>query len=450
MLRQFAGLAMGRITSLRDRQYIDQPTGLFNRLRLEADVLLSLEYENELTVVAADSLSPAFVNEIVKALGYPFFNDLMLEIRHRLQTALGLDHILYKISPTQFGFLLKCADVDQQRDLYQAILRAFKEPVVCRSIPIHADIGLGVLPLNGTSSHSDEWLRLVVNAANEARERHKGWAYYDPQTDATQRRAFTLLTDLARATREAGQLWLEYQPIVSLRTGVCTAVEALLRWKHPTLGPISPAEFIPLAETTALIKPLSQWVLREGISQAARWEKFGYSFQVAINASARDLEGQEYLEMLFSLLTEYGVSAGRLKLEFTESALIAEPDEVAERLRDARDRGITIALDDFGAGYSNWSYLRQLPASVIKIDQSFIRELGLGQQEDRLALTLLEAAKRLGYRVVAEGIETESALDLLREWGCDEGQGYFIGRPMVPHLLEKWLAAHPHALPSPS
>ncbi|OZI31841.1 sensor domain-containing phosphodiesterase [Bordetella genomosp. 10] len=450
MLKGFAGLVMGRIASLRDRNYIDEPTGLFNRLRLEADVALAFERHEELVVVAADMLSPRFINDVVNALGYPFFNEVILAMKERFQTLLPAGTMLYKISPTRFGFLLDSAHRAQETDLYKRILQAFQTPVISRGIPVRAEVGLGVLPLRLEQLQNQDWLRLVVSAANEARDRDIGWTHFEPRTDQAQQRAFTLLTELSRAIDTEDQFWLEYQPVLDLETGQCMTVEALLRWRHPTLGQIGPGEFIPLAEKTALMRPLSRWVLRRSIEQAVEWQRRGFRFKVAVNVSAQDLDGPSYVDLMMELLAQHGIDPSGFKIEFTESALMTEPEEVASRLRRARDAGVTVVIDDFGTGYSNWIYLRELPATVVKIDQSFVRNLAAGERDQRLAHSIIELARSMGFRVVAEGIETREALELLRSWGCNEGQGYFIARPMLPEKLIEWLDAHrPSAFASP-
>lgn len=445
MLRLLAELVMVRIASLRDRHYIDEPTGLFNRLRMEKDVALALESGQELTVVAADMLSPRFINDIINALGYPFFNEAMLMIQSHMQALLPYDTILYKISPTRFGFLLRSACGGQNEMLYQRILQAFKAPIACQGIPIQAELGLGVLRLhaNQRADPKRDWLRLVVSAADDARTHALGWTAVRPATDKSQQRAFLLLTELCRAVDTDDALWLEYQPVIDLASGRCEAVESLLRWRHPTLGRVEPGEFIPLAERTSLIRPLSRWVLRRAIKQVGVWRRQGLAIKVAINVSAHDLEDSLYIDLMFQLLDEHGVNPRDLKLEFTESALTRDAQEAARLLARVAEAGVTVSIDDFGTGYSNWAYLRQLPAKVIKVDQAFIRPLPGSERDRRLAQSIIELAQGMGYRVVAEGIESRDTMDLLRQWGCEQGQGYFIARPMTAKALVRWLRNPP-------
>ena len=271
MLVYFAQLVVMRITGLRSRNFIDQPTGLFNRLRLEEDIRMASSSGIQHDLFAVDVISPKFLNDVVKALGYSFSQKLMLDVKTRLQSLLPKDYLLYKISPTRFGFLLKAGEPVER--LCLDILSNFGEPVDCQGIPIPMQPGIGVLKI--ADAEERDWLRLVVGAADDARVRNLGWAMYQPELDAAQQRAFVLLSSLPDAVRSGNQLSLVFQPKVRLPSLACESVEALIRWNHPTLGPISPAEFIPLAEKTALMHSITFWVLHAVVSQAKVWRSKG-------------------------------------------------------------------------------------------------------------------------------------------------------------------------------
>ncbi len=439
MLEHFARLVMARIHTLRSTNYIDEPTGLYNRLRLQEDVSLRLQRDGALTVIAADLLPLALLNTIIRTLGYPFSNDLMLEARDRIRAELP-DFTLYKISPTRFGLLLPRQQQEETESVCLGLLRAFESPVVCRGIPIKANVGLGVLPLADDPLDGDQdWLRLVVSAADDARDRGVGWARYNPPLDQAQQRAFTLLTSLSQAIGTEEGFHLVYQPKIDLPTGRCTGVEALLRWRHPQLGFVSPAEFVPLAEKTALMRPLSDWVLRHAMAQLAQWNARNIPLRLAINVSASDMEDSSFLEEAVRLAKTYDIDLSALELEFTESVLIRDASAVGSVLLRARELGMGIAVDDFGTGYSNWTYLRDLPITAIKLDQSFTRDLAGSPKAQSVTQAVIGLASQLGYRVVAEGIETHDTFHLLQAWGCHEGQGYLIAQPMLPEQLEDWL-----------
>ncbi|RRV04181.1 GGDEF and EAL domain-containing protein [Pseudomonas sp. v388] len=439
MLKRFTSLVMKRIVSLRLSCYVDQPSGLYNRLRLEEDMREVLSTGCDSQLVAVDMFAPQFLNDVVKALGYGFTQELVMAIRKRLEEQLPAGCRLYRISPTRFGFLLPGNAA--QEHLYNAILKACAAPVHCRGNPVQMQVGMGIVSLKSEPGQEQDWMRQVVSAANDARERNLGWARYKPQCDAAQQRAFRLLASLTAAVHAPDQLRLVYQPRIDLATGACTSVEALLRWTHPTLGPVGPAEFIPLAEKTALMRPLSLWVLQHAVEQAAIWQAHGFIFRVAINVTPEDLSGSDFTDRMISLLQHYGIPPRRFELEFTEGALMHNPAEVRNQLERLRQLGMTVAIDDFGTGYSNWSYLRQLPATTVKLDQSLMRNLATDQQDQRLVQALIGLATKLDYCVVAEGIETEEIRALVSAWGCHEGQGYLIARPMEADALLDWLDA---------
>jgi EAL domain-containing protein (putative c-di-GMP-specific phosphodiesterase class I)/GGDEF domain-containing protein len=438
MLEMYGQLVMKRLNNLRNSNYVDQPTGLFNRLRLEEDIMALADRDNY-ALVALDMVDPLFLDSIVRALGYSFSQELVKCMIDSCREQLPPDTALYKVSPTRIALLTRHAAPEQAEQLFRKLIKHFQRPLVCRNIPIQMDVGIGVLPL-GLGKHDErDWIRLVVSAADEARGKATGWRWYEPHLDFAQQRAFLLLASLADAVRSPDQLSLAFQPRLEVSTGRVVTVEALLRWQHPVLGPISPAEFIPLAEKTALIRSLSLWVLRHAVQQARTWQQQGYAFKVAMNVSAIDLANSQFSDALFEQLAISGLDPGRFELEFTESALCANPEITRQQLERLRALNIDIAIDDFGTGYSNWTYLRQLPATTVKLDKSLVENLDANEKDRRLVEAIVDLARRLGYRVVAEGAETEDVYEILCQLGCHEVQGYLIARPMPPGALEHWM-----------
>lgn len=437
MLKNFAELVMMHIGGVRSRNFVDQPTGLFNRQRFEEDIRQALRLNGACQIYAVDVISPAFLNDIVKALGYSFAAELIQAIKSRLQTLLLQDCLLYKISPTRFGFILN--DGQPAAQICARILYHFKHPVQCQGIPIPMQVGIGVLPLLESEEPGRDWLRLVISAADEARDRQLGWSLYEPQFDAAQRRALMLLSSLPEAIDADTQFSLVYQPKINLSSGCSDCVEALLRWHHPLLGSISPAEFIPLAEKTALMPAIGLWVLNAIVQQAIAWKARGVCLRIAMNITVSDLENAGFVDAMLHEIRIHDLDPEDFELEFTESMLITKPDEVIRQLQRVRQRGIEVAVDDFGTGYSNWAYLKELPANTVKLDQSLISGLSTNQNDKHLVRTLIGLAKGLGYCVVAEGVENQETLDLLIQWGCSQAQGYLIARPMSPAALEDWI-----------
>ena len=434
MLVYFAELVMMHITDARSRVYIDQPTGLFNRLRLEEDIRMAATTGEQFHVFAVDIVSPAFLNNVVKALGYNFVQDLILAIKARLQALLPANCLLYKISPTRFGFLSK--DSAPLEHLCSRILDNFHTPVECHGIPLLMHTGIGVLAVS--NADRQDWIRLVVAAADDARDRNLGWSLYQPHIDAAQQRAFMLLSSLPDAMRATNQLSLVFQPKIKLPGGECDSVEALLRWKHPQFGAISPAEFIPLAEKTALMQSISFWVLDAVLRQALLWKQQGLVIHIAMNVTASDLENAQFIDKMVGEINRLQLDPTGFELEFTESTLMTDAQTVNRQLERAREYGVGVSVDDFGTGYSNWTYLRQLPIDSVKLDQSLISSIRTNEKDARLVRTLIDLAKGLGYKVVAEGVETADILQLIIEWGCSEAQGYLISKPMEADALSDW------------
>ena len=443
-LQRFASVVMQRLSSLRDFTFRDQQTGMLNRARLEQDIAAH-RGPHAHSLVAIDMVSPQMLNDIVKALGYPFSQDLMLTMYDELAAVLPARTAIYRVSQTRFGFFLEGGRGAESDLLFAAITQRFKRPLMCSGIPIQTQIGIGAIELTQGQASLPDWLRMVVSASDDARIKAKGWGWYDSGLARVQQRAFMLLSALAEALQSADQLRLVYQPRFDAQTGAVLSVEALLRWEHPFLGAVSPGEFIPLAERTSMIRPLSLWVIRQAVAQATRWHRAGNGLKVSVNVSAEDLDGAQFTDNLLMLLAENGLPPHLLELEFTESALCQSPELVREQLERLRRVGIDVAIDDFGTGYSNWTYLRQLPATAVKLDRSLICNVNTDERDRRLVETLIGLGVRLGYRIVAEGIECAETLEVLRRAGCHEVQGFYLARPMELAALEAWRLAAPGA-----
>jgi len=315
-------------------------------------------------------------------------------------------------------------------DLFEAITKTFGEPLVCGGIPVMIRIGLGITACSYHSTGSDA-LRAALSAAQDSRLSHAAWARYDAKRDQAHRRGILLLSDLTEALTTAGQLSLNLQPKYDLASGRPTSAEALLRWNHPVHGSISPAEFIPLAEATAHIHALTDWVLENAISEAARWQSLHWDLNIAINVSPHNLSRTGFAKQLVAILARHQVNPARIELEFTEGVVGSNDSVVRAELHALRSVGMRIAIDDFGTGFANFSYITHLPADILKIDQSFIRKIGADPRSATVVRALIDLAHQLDYVVVAEGIEDEAAYRQLAAWHCDEGQGYFMSRPLA-------------------
>ncbi|RYE07635.1 MAG: GGDEF domain-containing protein [Hyphomicrobiales bacterium] len=376
-------------------------------------------------------------NEILRALGHAFSEEFVRAGLERLREMLPPEIAVYHVSVLSFAFVIEHEGTDVP-ELAREIADGFAHDLVVDDIPVRTKVGLGLMPLQAAAMDPAEVLRAVLVAAQDSRRSDAGIAFYNNRSDAAHRRAFTLLADLPKALKaKERQLSLAFQPRVDMATGACHGAEALLRWRHPTLGNVPPAEFIPLAEQTALIHPLTDWVLDHALAAAARLRDAGHRLKISVNASPLNLSEPGFDDKLFWALDKHGLETSALEIEFTEGTMAANQERATRQLERIRKAGIRVAIDDFGTGFSNLSYLRAIPADVLKIDQSFIRPLTVA--DSFMVQQILAMAHGLGLDVCAEGIETAEAFGLLRSLGCDEGQGYHIGRPMPEADLLHWL-----------
>jgi EAL domain-containing protein (putative c-di-GMP-specific phosphodiesterase class I) len=245
-----------------------------------------------------------------------------------------------------------------------------------------------------------------------------------------------------RLALERHEFVLHYQPKIYLKTGAITGAEALLRWNHPTRGSVPPAEFIPVAEDCGLILPIGAWVFREACEQARAWLDIGLPItSMAINVSAMEFRGENFLPNLFAILRETGLAPALLELELTESVLMKHAESAAAILQALREYGVRVAIDDFGTGYSSLSYLRKFPVDSLKIDQSFIRRIATQEGDAPIVIAVIAMARSLKMRVVAEGVETAQELAFLRSHDCDEAQGYYFSRPVPADEFARLLKA---------
>jgi EAL domain-containing protein (putative c-di-GMP-specific phosphodiesterase class I) len=265
-------------------------------------------------------------------------------------------------------------------------------------------------------------------------------AFFERASDEMQRRRLKLGTDLPQALH-SGQLHLRYQPKFRVSDRSPRGVEALLRWQHPVFGNVSPAEFIPIAERTGNLGMLTRWVLREALAQLSTWQRENIYIEVAVNLSATDIVDPGMLEYILGALRDARLAASALTLEITESVLLHEPELARRNMEMLRIAGVRFSIDDFGTGYSSLSQLRELAADELKIDQSFVRALGGGNGGIALVRAIIDLARGLGLRTVAEGVEHEAQWQRLAELGCDYVQGYLVGRPQSADELTPQLRA---------
>jgi EAL domain-containing protein (putative c-di-GMP-specific phosphodiesterase class I)/GGDEF domain-containing protein len=364
-------------------------------------------------------------NQLLRAIGHEYSEDFIREGSARLREALSPEIVIYHVSILSFAFMFP---QHAAKALLRKIVLTFEKPLIIGGVPVAPDIALGTT--NGAEPVAAIILRAALAAAQDCRMSGADWAHYNPRTDTAHQRGFTLLSHLPAALEASDQLSLHFQPKYAMASGAMTSAEALLRWTHPAFGNISPAEFIPLAEATAHIHALTDWVLRHAIEQASLWVRQGLKLSLAVNVSPRNLGRRGFAQRVADLLEEYGVDPRMIELEFTEGVLMSSDPILLDELRALRATNVRIALDDFGSGFANFSYLTHLPADIIKLDKSIIQEIETDERSAVVVQSLIELAHRLGYSVVAEGIEMAKTYEMLAGWGCDEAQGYFMSRPL--------------------
>jgi EAL domain-containing protein (putative c-di-GMP-specific phosphodiesterase class I)/GGDEF domain-containing protein len=423
----------------------DPVSGAPNRQRFLADAAQAPEGALILLVTLADARA---FNEILRAVGHARSEAFIRAGATRLREALGPEATVYHVSVLSFVAALPAAPQGARPPAVARVLRGFARPLVCDEIPIDTRVGVGLAPLGGQEGGVAEDLRAALAAAQDSRSRPEGWAWYDPRSDAAHRRTFGLLTDLKAALAAEGELHLAFQPKVALATGAATSAEALLRWTHPTHGPVSPGEFVPLAEATALLTPLTRWVISAAVAQLVAWDRAGLEMALAVNVSPKNLEEPDFVEYLLFACAAAGIDRGRIELEVTEGVNAAQGRLILDRLAALRRLGFSIAIDDFGSGYSNMAYLTRLSAQTLKIDQSLVRGVAADNQAGRLLAGVVGMGRDLGYRIVAEGVETEAERAMLARLGCDYGQGWLFAKPLSAEGMLDWAAARTRRLAS--
>ena len=339
-----------------------------------------------------------------------------------------------------YGVILRGADSTVAARVAEKLLRRLR--------PLSAGAGDGG-PVIGIALHPEHGLDAgsLVHQARFALAvaHHTGSAMaFCAGEGAANSDGSSLMTDLPPALK-SGQIFLEYQPQVDLRTRRPVGLEALVRWRHPQIGLIPPQRFIPAAEATGLIRLIDSWVLEAALIDLAVWRRAGVDLPLAVNLSARSLEDQALPSAVAGLLDAHGIPPPLLKLEITETSFISDPARTLRILTDLRGRGVRISLDDFGAGYSTLAYLQRLPLDEVKIDRSFVGTLGVGGTHSSLIQSMIDLGHRFRLDVVAEGVEDRTRLDALRAAGCDAAQGFFLALPMPAAEVSPWLRSLPLA-----
>jgi diguanylate cyclase (GGDEF)-like protein/PAS domain S-box-containing protein len=378
------------------------------------------------------------------SLGHEAGDRLLLTVAERLRNRLRNEDVLARFGGDEFAVLLEeVADASETIRVAQRIAESLREPFTVDDHQVNLSTSVGIaLGSAHTNDDPEGMLRNADAAMYKAKEQGLGrYAVFDPAMQTRAQERLELEAELRRAL-EQGEFVLYYQPEVSLYNGSMVGFEALLRWQHPERGLLKPSAFVPLAEETDVIAPIGRWVLEEACRQAKRWEEehpLASPMTMEVNLSSKQVRRRELARTVEEALTRAGVEAHTLALDITETVLIGASEHNAQALEALKKMGIRLSLDDFGTGYSSLSYLKRLPVDRVKVDRTFVKGLGGNATDTALVRMIIELCHTLGVEVLAEGVETSEQAALLKDMGCDLGQGYYFARPLRSEELAEQL-----------
>ncbi|MEA2206244.1 MAG: hypothetical protein QOE77_3020 [Blastocatellia bacterium] len=432
-------LVKERTAEVQHLAYYDQLTDLPNRT-LFADrctqALTTAQREQQPVGILLVSLDR--FKTITDTLGHSAGDVVLAESASRLQSCVRKGDTVSRFEGEEFAILLTQLDTpDDLAEISQLIRDALKPSFRLggQDVYLTASIGVGISPSNGEDTAT--MLRNAGAALFRARKMGgDNYQFYAAEMNAQSIKRLALESDLRRAV-EHREFITYYQPVVNLATRRIVGMEALVRWQHPELGIVCPADFIGLAEDTGLVVDIGTLVLRTACLQTRAWQARGLNrLRVAVNVSARQLQHASFLEQVVQVLDETGLDSDCLGLELTETSIIENAESAAERLTELRKLGVSVAIDDFGTGYSSLSYLKQLPIDTVKLDRSFVNDATTNPDDAALVMAVVTLAHNLRLKVIAEGVETEEQMNFLRLLRCDEGQGYLFSKPVPANIFE--------------
>ncbi|MDR2188869.1 MAG: EAL domain-containing protein [Azonexus sp.] len=429
---------------LRHMALFDTLTGLPNRRMLLEQLQLAIQqahpHRRKLSLIVLDIDRFRGIND---SIGVHQGDELLQVVARRLQGMKIEEEVAARLSSDEFAVLLPGGDANQAarraRQLLEQLCGAYH--LEKQSVPLAITLTAGISVFPDDTESGDNLLSQAITAAShnkEANER-KGLHFFTPQMSTRIHERFVLEADLGKALASGGQFFLAYQPQFDVVTRQVVGVEALIRWQHPERGLVSPAQFIPFAEESSLILDIGDWVLKEAARQGAMWQRMGLNLRVAVNLSARQFSQSRLPAQIAAALDSTNLAPHLLELEITESALMNDVEQAIEHLASLSQRGIQIALDDFGTGYSSLSYLQRFALNRLKIDQSFVCDLG-NQDAMMIVNAIINLAHSLGMEAIAEGVETAAQLDSLVNMKCDEYQGYYGSRPAPAEAIPDIIA----------
>ena len=422
--------------------YEDGLTGLPNRQlfsdRLEQALRSAERNKQPLCIVVMDIDRFKFVND---TLGHNLGDVLLREVGRRLQEALRKSDTVARLGGDEFALLLPESTVSDCLPVLNKIQAALREQVVLEGQPVDINVSMGVTGYPEHGADVQALMRGADVAMYVAKRSNSGYAVFDPSYNQFRQEHLSLLGELQRAV-ELNQLTLYVQPKQHLVTNEIRQAEALVRWIHPERGFIPPIEFIPFAEQTGYIKAVSHWVIAEAIRQLGVWKAEGLHLVLSVNISTRDLLDPGLPDYVQEKLATAGIAPSQICLEITESGFMDEPEQALAILHRLHGLGLSLSIDDYGTGYSSLAYVKKLPVDELKIDRAFIMNMTHNKGDEMIVRSTIDLGHNLGLSVVAEGIDDQATLEMLRQLGCDYAQGFLISKPMPAIAFVEWLAAY--------
>lgn len=415
------------LTSLPNRTlFNDRLTEVLNRARTQ---------QRKVAIFFCDLDGFKDVND---SMGHLVGDELLKQAARRLQQVVGAGgNRLSRMGSDEFMVIWEYSGIAEELECYaDQILHAFQRPFQVEGFEVYCTLSIGIAISPDHGVNSETLTRNADVAIYQAKDDGKNrWRLFNQVLGDQRDERFSLVNDLHKAL-EMGELHLHYQPQIDSLTGQLVGVEALLRWQHPVAGMISPAKFIPLAEEQGLIVPIGEWVMREACRQMKEWQAQGLeNVQVGVNLAGQQLMHERLLAMVDDVLQTTGLEPAYLDLEVTENFLIRQPELLVPKLHKLREKGVSLSMDDFGTGFSSLSYLKKLPVNTLKIDQSFVRDIGRDKDDESIVRSIIVLCQSLGIEVLAEGVETEPQLRFLQEHQCSLIQGYYYSKPLPPEEL---------------